>query len=333
MPKEEYFVTGAKKDPKDRKDYRLSGIVSSTNIPKQVFELNEDFPPKNQFGRPSCTSQGQTHHKERQEKLARSARFTMALTKKKEGNKEWGAYTRNSFAITKEFGACSEHIMPEPPSDMSWEEYIDHTKIPQGAYDDAKNHKSQSYWRVTGGVEGLRQALTTFNNSIEVSMEWFSEFNRPDNGILPANYSRSAGGHAVDLTGFDDFKELVKFKNSWGTSWGKGGYFYMPYCMFDKLIWDMWCSLDIVDDLPVDNYYGYKRNWASFLRERAVAFNPWLYSKIGRLPNDREIKGLAYGFYSYKSIFEGKVGDLWLNMIKPEAIKNGLINKEENLIN
>lgn len=320
------FTTGALKDKKDRRDYRISGIAGSVNIPKQVFELKEEFPPKNQHTRPSCTSQGQTHHKERQERSPRSARFIMALTKQKEGNTNEGAYTRNTFKITKEFGSCSEAIMPEPSADMSWEEYIKVDAIPAEAYKDANNHKSASYWRVDGGIDGIRQVLTKYGNSVEVTMNWYREFNRPDNGILPDNYVNSVGGHAIEACGFDDFKQLLKLKNSWGRSWGKDGYFYMPYSMFPKVVWDAWCSLDIPENVAVDTYYGIKRTWDSFLREKAMAFNPWLAGKLGRLPNNREIKGLAYGFWSYSAVFEGKYGDLWLHKTKPQATKDGDLN-------
>ncbi len=70
---------------------------------------------------------------------------------------------------------------------------------------------------------------------------------------------------------------------------------------------------------------GKKRTWTSYLREKAIAFNPWLIGKIGRLPNNREIKGLAYGFWSYNAVFRGKHGDLWLKMTKPEAKSKDLI--------
>ena len=39
------------------------------------------------------------------------------------------------------------------------------------------------------------------------------------------------GGHAVCIVGYDDNLNGGRFivRNSWGTSWGDNGYFYMPY--------------------------------------------------------------------------------------------------------
>jgi C1A family cysteine protease len=36
-------------------------------------------------------------------------------------------------------------------------------------------------------------------------------------------------GHAVLMVGYDDATQRVIVRNSWGASWGQGGYFTMPY--------------------------------------------------------------------------------------------------------
>jgi len=50
-------------------------------------------------------------------------------------------------------------------------------------------------------------------------------------GIVPipnAN-EKPIGGHAAMAVGYDDSKECLIVRNSWGTSWGEKGYFYLPY--------------------------------------------------------------------------------------------------------
>jgi murein DD-endopeptidase MepM/ murein hydrolase activator NlpD len=71
-------------------------------------------------------------------------------------------------------------------------------------------------------------------------------------------------------------------------------------------------------DLPVDNRYGQPRN---YLKEKIVAFNPWLIRKIGRLPTNREIKGLCYGFHPFNNVFIGSIGNEWLYQTWPEYKK------------
>lgn len=318
---------GAKKDKRDNRDYRIAGILPASTVEKQHFELVEFFPANNQYSRGSCTSQAQAHHKERQEQVNLSARFIMALTKAFEGNKEYGAYTRNTFKIVEKYGACRDDLMPEPDPTMTWEKYINVDLIPEACYGDAKLHKSQSYWRVDKSIDQIRQVLTEKGSSVVISMAWHKNFNLvgPNYGLLPDDFGSYVGGHAVEICGFDDFEEYFLIKNSWGESWGAGGFFRLPYKHFEKLVWDCWCSLDMPKDLPVDSRYGLERDWAGYMREKAIAFNPWLVKKIGRLPNNREISALAYGFWSYESVFLGKHGNHWLNMTKPEAKRRGLI--------
>ena len=328
MKKYYYKSLGCLRDKKDRRDFRIAGIMQTKEIHKQVFSLEELFPPKNQCSRGSCVSQGNAHHKERQEEVACSARFIMALTKKLEGNKKYGAYTKNGLKIVQQYGVCKEELYPESSPEMSWEEYIDDTKIPQKCLDDALNHKSLSYWKVNNNINEIRQVLFEKKKSIVMSMAWHKEFNSRnlvDGKILPVEFKDYVGGHCVSCCGFDDFKELLKIKNSWGNGYGDNGYFYMSYSIFNRIVWDCFCSLDMPKELPVDNRYGQQRTWQSYLREKVMAFNPWLRKKIKRLPSNREIKGLCYGFWSYESIFDGKYNDIWLTYTKPEAIKRKLI--------
>lgn len=319
---------GALKDKKDRRDYRLCSITPAVEIPKQRFQLEEKFGVKYQDGRGSCTAHAQTHHKERQEGVLLSARFVMALTKELEGNKKYGAYTRNTFKVVNEHGSCEENLYPEPSPTMSWKEYVDTRYIPEECYANGKKHKSKSYWRVGNSIQAIREALVTYNNSVTLSMAWYKDFGaRHKEGVLPIDISEDnyVGGHAVECTGFDDHERYLIVKNSYSERWGDDGFCYLPYDLFNAVVWDVWTSMDLPEVLPVDERYSQIRTWQTFLREKAMAFNPWLHNKIGRLPNNREIKGLAYGFWCWETVFLGKNGDLWLHMTKPEAIKRGLL--------
>lgn len=46
---------------------------------------------------------------------------------------------------------------------------------------------------------------------------------------MPKPRERFMGGHAVMAVGYDDEKEALIVRNSWGTGWGLNGYFYLPY--------------------------------------------------------------------------------------------------------
>jgi C1A family cysteine protease len=40
---------------------------------------------------------------------------------------------------------------------------------------------------------------------------------------------RVLGGHAVLIVGYNKNRNVFIVRNSWGTGWGEGGYFYMPF--------------------------------------------------------------------------------------------------------
>lgn len=50
-------------------------------------------------------------------------------------------------------------------------------------------------------------------------------------GIMPMPQANEQimGGHAVMAVGYDDTTRMIKVRNSWGPTWGKKGYFFMPY--------------------------------------------------------------------------------------------------------
>jgi len=50
------------------------------------------------------------------------------------------------------------------------------------------------------------------------------------------------GGHAVCAIGYDDNKQCLIVRNSWGTGWGDMGYFYLPYAYVQdpNLAEDFW---------------------------------------------------------------------------------------------
>lgn len=46
---------------------------------------------------------------------------------------------------------------------------------------------------------------------------------------MPKKTEEQLGGHAVMAVGYDDSKQWIIVRNSWGADWGEKGYFFLPY--------------------------------------------------------------------------------------------------------
>lgn len=73
-----------------------------------------------------------------------------------------------------------------------------------------------------------QQALDSALQSgpVIIGIEWLNSMFNPDaNAVIPVDASSGvAGGHEIEITGLDVEQGLYTVANSWGTSWGKGGY-------------------------------------------------------------------------------------------------------------
>jgi C1A family cysteine protease len=59
---------------------------------------------------------------------------------------------------------------------------------------------------------------------------------------LPGPDEQVLGRHAVLAVGYDDAKQWLICRNSWGAEQGDGGYFYLPYAYRDApgRLGDLW---------------------------------------------------------------------------------------------
>ena len=59
---------------------------------------------------------------------------------------------------------------------------------------------------------------------------------------MPKKNDDVIGGHAVIAVGYDSEQKAFIVRNSYGASWGKKGYFLLPFDFADnpELMWDCW---------------------------------------------------------------------------------------------
>jgi len=154
-------------------------------------------------------------------------------------NEDSGAMIRDGMKVLNQLGVCPELDFP-----------YDITKFTQTpsstSEEDAAKYKIATYERVVD-LEALQVSLA-HNLPIVIGFTVYDSFESQEvaaTGIVPMPdlaRERQLGGHAVCAVGYDDEKQWVIVRNSWGTEWGDKGYCYFPYAMFaDKeLVSDMW---------------------------------------------------------------------------------------------
>jgi len=109
----------------------------------------------------------------------------------------------------------------------------------------ARWNKIGAYRRVTN-VDDLVRALQY--GPVPIGVGIFREmFLVGPGGFVadPANVNEMFGGHAICAVGYSQSKKRIKFKNSWGRSWGRSGYGYLSYNYINNYMWDAWTCDDI----------------------------------------------------------------------------------------
>ena len=123
-------------------------------------------------------------------------------------------------------GVCKETTYPYVPARFK-------RKPTKTAYKDALKHTATEYSRVTS-LDDLKAALASgfpvvFGFTVYDSF-MSDEVAKTGKVPMPAKTEQVQGGHAVLCVGYDDDDmQCAIIRNSWGSAWGDGGYFYMPY--------------------------------------------------------------------------------------------------------
>jgi len=253
-----------RKDPEDIRDYdyktslkvpSLTSIMKS--IPKSVDHSGGMSPIKNQGVLGSCVGfavsalkewQEQKEHNEEVEKGKKNHRdekyYDLSESWIYWNSKKidpWpgqeGTSIRFAMQVLRNIGVPTEKAWPyddkiygEP---KSWANLVSRWSL------------IDSYWRIDNHND-LRVALT--ESPVVIGIGCYEEiFSVGSDGIVkdPVNPQYSYGGHAICAVGYNNSNNLVKFKNSWGPSWGQNGYGYISYNYVMRYMWDAWTCKDL----------------------------------------------------------------------------------------
>jgi len=175
--------------------------------------------------------------------------FVYYNERKDEGNVQWdsGAMLRTGVKVLRKLGACQENKCPYDvdgftvrPSTMCYEEGL--------------KHQVTAYQRLSALTE-MKSCLAmglpfVFGFSVYKST-MTAEVAKTGDILLPDEEERLLGGHAVMAVGYDDAKQAIIFRNSWGAAWGQAGYGTLPYAYLENrdLSDDFWAIQATENDL------------------------------------------------------------------------------------
>lgn len=137
-----------------------------------------------------------------------------------------GAMLRDGIKALAAQGACPEAMWP-------YEEDKFAQRPPAPCYKIGKTHPAVEYQRLGQDAGEMKACLAAgypfvFGFTVYESFE-SDEVAHTGVVAMPDGSEMSMGGHAVMAAGYDDASQRFLVRNSWGSAWGMGGYFTIPY--------------------------------------------------------------------------------------------------------
>jgi C1A family cysteine protease len=162
-----------------------------------------------------------------------------------------GAQIRDGITSIHKQGVCPESDWPYDATPAgpngTWPPNAPPAEAPPAnLYSEALQNRAVSYQRVVQDINTMKGCLAQ-GFPFVAGFTVYESFESPEvakTGVVPMPTPTEAtiGGHAVLVVGYDDSQNAWLVRNSWGTSWGIGGYFWMPYQYFTtrSLSSDFW---------------------------------------------------------------------------------------------
>ena len=142
-------------------------------------------------------------------------------------DEDGGAFIRDGIKSLAKQGVCPEQQWPYIADKIAFKK-----KPSADCYATAKKHRIISYHRINT-VDEMRSCLAdgfpfVFGFTVYKSFESKAV---AKSGVLnlPKRKEKVVGGHAVMAAGYDNAEKRFLIRNSWGSDWGKKGYFTMPF--------------------------------------------------------------------------------------------------------
>lgn len=135
-----------------------------------------------------------------------------------------GWFPDQAFEKVKEKGVTLESVYPYSGSQQA-------CAVPSGWQDNSAKVSGASKLSGRAAIKEWIAGKGSVTGCFIVYQDFFSY----RSGVYRHVSGSQAGGHCVEICGYDDAQGCWICKNSWGTNWGEGGYFRIAYgqCQID----------------------------------------------------------------------------------------------------
>lgn len=238
------YKLAAKPDRQDRKDkykedrYKLAGPP-----PLPAESLLSILPPiKDQGQHSSCTGHAVSWFWEQVLTSRGMPWFGLsplypwyyARLSEHTNDKDEGVQMRSIMAALNEHGTCPEQY---------WDHGVDIFREPDDVAKLMAVGKLPVYERCAD-LQSIKYAIAHEKQAVCIGVlvypVWYDV--GADGLVAYTTKQEAVGGHAVTVAGYSDIRRTLTIANSWGTSYGRGGYIELPYDYLEKDWWDAWTA-------------------------------------------------------------------------------------------
>jgi len=154
-----------------------------------------------------------------------------------------GMYLRDGLKVIQKYGDVEYSVLPG------------NSNVPQ-AYDKVSQNFEQlqplaypnrisTYYKINS-LDELKYSLYHYG-PVAASMHWYKGAKVDKNGIYQYNPANSKSGHAVLIIGWTEDNLIIQ--NSWGTTFGKHGLFYVPFDKIEEVFFEFYGVTDDITNI------------------------------------------------------------------------------------
>jgi hypothetical protein len=149
-----------------------------------------------------------------------------------------GSAFPDALDLLKAKGAAPLGLMPYSQNDF--------TSLPNSDATNAASRYRIAFWRqinVNDTIDIKSQLNAGYPVVIGATID--EGFDRGGKGFVWNHISgKQLGGHAMVIVGYDDDRGAFRVQNSWGRDWGDGGYYWLDYGFFGRVVNEAYVAKD-----------------------------------------------------------------------------------------